>query len=200
MFMVPHKLLEFVNELKKGIEFKDETLKATVKKSKFRGQYNLVVSYNSKELFQAKVFEGDGKFLFPWIELFTINPTYFDSPVEKLVMKKLSKSFGPGGRIFVEYGNDKATYDRMWLGVPPAATRLGYLMYANGFTWFKDWYFPEGFYEGDVKLQAEKPINQEAKKRHKVQVYTELKNFLRSPLSKKFKEEAKRAKLLILDN
>ncbi|MBR9680398.1 MAG: DUF1122 family protein [Candidatus Altiarchaeota archaeon] len=197
--MMSHKLLEFVAQLKKGIQFENNILIAKVKKSKFRGQYNLVVSYNSEELFQAKVFKGDKKFLFPWIEIFTINSTYFDSKVEKFIMKKLSKSFGPGGRIFVEYGADKLTYERMWLGVPPAATRLGYLMYTNGFTWFKDWYFPEGFYEGDVKLQAEKPINIEAKKRHVMQMKDEMKKFLKSPLSKKFKEDAMRAKLL-LDN
>jgi hypothetical protein len=52
------------------------------------------------------------------------------------------------------------------LGVPPHLTRLGFILLENGFTWFKDWYYPEGFMGGNPKLQAEKPINDEVKQKH----------------------------------
>ncbi|MHA1209321.1 MAG: DUF1122 family protein [Candidatus Freyarchaeota archaeon] len=49
-----------------------------------------------------------------------------------------------------------ATHDFEWCS-PPS---LGYKLFQLGFTWFKDWYFAEGFWEGGVKLQGEKTNEQ----------------------------------------
>lgn len=38
---------------------------------------------------------------------------------------------------------------------------MGFLLLKAGFVWFKDWYFPEGFYEGSPKIEAEKALNDE---------------------------------------
>ena len=56
------------------------------------------------------------------------------------------------------------------LSVPPHLTRLGYLLLKNGFTWLKDWYFPEGFREGAPKLQGEKSLNKDVFMRHLVDI------------------------------
>lgn len=59
--------------------------------------------------------------------------------------------------MFVEYEWDHVTIRELEFGIPPALSRLGYKLLVRGFTWFKDWYYPEGFMEGGRKLQAEKP-------------------------------------------
>lgn len=63
-------------------------------------------------------------------------------------------------------------------GFPPATTRLGFKLFENGFTWFKDWYFPEGFMEGGQKLQGEKTSDMESKNRQLIQILKEIKSFL----------------------
>jgi hypothetical protein len=51
-------------------------------------------------------------------------------------------------------------------------------LFRRGFTWFKDWYFPEGFMEGDQKLQAEKPIDEHASQRHRARWVREINVFI----------------------
>lgn len=61
--------------------------------------------------------------------------------------------------------------------MPPPVSRLGYKLFKLGFTWFKDWYFAEGFWEGRQKLQGEKP-NDESRIRQFKQIYIEVEAFL----------------------
>jgi hypothetical protein len=63
-------------------------------------------------------------------------------------------------------------------GFPPPVTRLGFILFRLGFTWFKDWYFPEGLMEGGQKLQGEKPADNEAMIRHLKEIRQEVKIFL----------------------
>ena len=58
------------------------------------------------------------------------------------------------------------------------ATRLGYQLYKRGFTWFKVWYYPEGFYEGGQKIQAEKPVSRERMLQHVKQHLEEIREFM----------------------
>ena len=50
------------------------------------------------------------------------------------------------------------------LGFPPQVTPLGYYLWNNGFRWFKDWYFPEGWKEGGMKLQATRPLDEDVRR------------------------------------
>lgn len=119
----------------------------------------------------------------PWIELFCIHENiagapYFGSEVEERLLEFLCAALGPGGKIFIEYYHDRETYCGLALGIPPAITRQGYKLLSLGFTWFKDWYFAEGGHEGGQKLQAEKPLDENARRKHMQRIKAEVEAFL----------------------
>jgi hypothetical protein len=80
----------------------------------------------------------------------------------------------------VTYEGDSETAKVLERDAPAAVSRLGYILFQHGATWFKDWYFPEGFMEGGRKLQGEKAITPEKKTRHLENISGELHGFLRS--------------------
>lgn len=69
-----------------------------------------------------------------------------------------------GGKLFVTYIRDNETREMLYKGFSPPDTPLGFSLLKAGFTWFKDWYYPEGGNEGSPKLQANKPLNKEDEK------------------------------------
>jgi hypothetical protein len=126
-----------------------------------------------------KLYHGRGPHHLPWAELFGIEETFYGSKWERRLLEHLSGHLGAGSAIFVEYEGDEETKEGLARGVPPAAARLGFMLYRLGFTWFKDWYFPEGALEGGRKLQGEKPVDGEARGRHVLSIRDELGAFLR---------------------
>jgi hypothetical protein len=140
---------------------------------------------NQEFLMYLKVFGGRRKYYLPFIELFGINSglpgvkfNYFDSKIESKLLELLSKPLPPGGKIFVTYEGDPETARGLNIGLPPPVTRLGYLLFNNNFSWFKDWYFPEGGSEGSQKLQGEKPLNQTVLKKHRKGIINDIDKFL----------------------
>uniref|UniRef100_A0A7J3Z7Y2 DUF1122 domain-containing protein n=1 Tax=Ignisphaera aggregans TaxID=334771 RepID=A0A7J3Z7Y2_9CREN len=126
-------------------------------------------------LLVIKVFEGRLPFYRKWVEVFSIMATasfddvtfkFAGSDLEKNLIKCLSNLIDAGERLFIEYLYDRETWKALELSVPPHLTRLGFMLLENGFTWFKDWYYPEGFMEGNPKLQVEKPASDETRRRH----------------------------------
>jgi hypothetical protein len=122
----------------------------------------------------------------PWVEFFGINNemtlgkddfNYFNSELENILLKTFSDALGAGGKIFVSYEGDKETTYGLTYGIPTTATRLGNKLYELGFTWFKDWYFPEGGSEGAQRLQGEKPLDGNAKNKHLKKIIKEIKFF-----------------------
>lgn len=127
-----------------------------------------------QRLLVLKVFNGRPPFYRRWVEVFSVNPelsfgpisyTFVDSPEEKMFINCLSRNVNPGEWLYIEYIYDGETWKALEIGVPPHLTRLGFMLLDNGFTWFKNWYYPEGFMEGNPKLQAEKPLNENVKRR-----------------------------------
>jgi len=140
-----------------------------------------------KFLMYIKIFFGRAPYYKPWVEFFNMNYhfsirdeviDYYDSALENCLISFFSEALEPGGKIFIEYYNDKETHQQLEAGFPPATTRLGYKMFKTGFTWFKDWYFPEGFMEGEQKLQGEKPLDETTKNRQLTDINNEVKSFL----------------------
>jgi len=86
-------------------------------------------------------------------------------------------------------------------GVPAPATPIGYLLWKSGCKWFKDWYFAEGFWEGDVKLQGNKPLNEENRRKDMLKTRKELTEFLKKEKGKEklFLDARKRAKTVLED-
>jgi len=176
----------------KGLQVNDYTLYAkSVLKGRFREEVNVDIwikkGDNETNLMFLKVFYGRPPYYKPWVEFFNIkehvkigNKTidYFGSAFEDGLLQFFAQYIGPGENIFVEYDNDRETKKQLEVGFPSPVTRLGYKLFNLGFTWFKDWYFPEGFMEGDQKLQGEKPLNEESKAHHLEEISSHVKNFL----------------------
>jgi len=66
----------------------------------------------------------------------------------------------PSGHIMVSYEDENQihidTLTSLAIGIPPAVTPLGELLWWSGFQQVKDWYLSEGGHEGPRKLWAEK--------------------------------------------
>lgn len=140
-------------------------------------------------------FSGRGRWVKPWMEV-TYDPKLklinvarrvilidiSNTEVEEHIFNLLSDVIPPGGRLMVEYSlkDHSETARALEAGAPPILTKLGYLLWRNGFTSFKDWYFAEGWLEGNTKLQGEKPLNEEAKRRQIKKLVLEIKKFLAS--------------------
>ncbi|MCY0860032.1 MAG: DUF1122 family protein [Sulfolobaceae archaeon] len=115
------------------------------------------------ERFVGKVFyfSGRGEYK-PWFEL-DYHPWPREENLEVDLFKLFYDSLEPGSRFFVSYVRDKKTSEMLYKGYHPAETPLGRSLLLAGFTWFKDYYFAEGGNEGFQKLQANKPISEEAR-------------------------------------
>lgn len=138
---------------------------------------------------QATFFLGHRETFLPWVELYNIKDplviggnavSFFGPELESVLIRMLLGPIPAGGRIFVEYENDRETAKALELDVPAPASRMGYLLFQNGVTWYKDWYFPEGFMEGGRKLQGKKAFVPEKKVRHLERIYRDLRLFIQS--------------------
>jgi len=194
--MKTYLIQEIIN---KGLRINSYIVKVTrVSRGRFREERNLVLNLFLDncvaELLHMKIFFGRPPYYKPWIEVFNINPLiilgeekigYFDSTIEDALLDYLSAVIEPGDRLFIEYYRDHETLAALERGVPITATRLGYKLLKRGFTWFKDWYFPEGFMEGNPKLQAEKPISRRHRLIQLKEICIELINFIKNTASSK---------------
>jgi hypothetical protein len=155
-------------------------------------------------------FSGRGEYYKPWLEIYYYNRVSFspskildlsEKGLDKKMFKLLLRLIPPGAHIMVVYLNHEETRKGLERGVPPPATPIGYLLWKSGCTWFKDWYFAEGFMEGDVKLQGNKPLNEAHRRKNSLQIRKELTAFLKKEKAdeKLFLEAMKRAENILKD-
>lgn len=180
------------NNLINGIQIKNYLVFSdNVSMGRFKEEINLNIFIKFKKftgkLFHLKIYAGLKPYYRPWIELTNINKSikldkifnYFDSEIESIMLELLSSYINNGEKFYVEYTDDKETSFGLTYNFPPATTRLGNILFNLDFTWFKDWYFPEGGNEGNQKLQGEKPLNEESKKKHVKRIKFEINSFLK---------------------
>ncbi len=163
-----------------------------IKKGRFSGESTFVLllkdrknQVSSQPVAAVRYFQGTRE-IRPWMELSysgtaKIGETLIDLSIDDLditFFKTLSELIPPGGHIMVKYLDHPDTSRALTIGIPPAATPLGYLLWKSGFRWFKDWYFPEGGKEGDPKLQANKPLTEKIARVRVKEIAEELKEFL----------------------
>ncbi len=166
-----------------------------ISRGRFREEVNLDLHLKKEKyedrILDIKVFYGRPPYHTPWVEFYDIKKTislggeiieYFDSILEDKLLSLFSKALKEGESIFVEYYDDEETRRQLGTGLPPPVSRLGYKLFELGFTWFKDWYFAEGFWEGGIKLQGEKP-NEESIARQLKATYENIKTFLKKEQS-----------------
>jgi len=159
---------------------------------------------------EGKHFSGRGESYKPWIEIYYNNIVKFKSSkivdlskkgLDEKLFKHLSDILPVGAHIMVVYLNHEETRKGLERDVPAPATPIGYLLWKSGCTWFKDWYFAEGFREGNVKLQGNKPLNEEDRRKNLLEIRKELTDFLKKERrrEKLFLDARKRAKGALKD-
>lgn len=134
----------------------------------------------TERLLRLRLYGGWHEY-FPWVEFSKIRNKldlkdgiceYLNTELEDYMLRSFSDPLPGGGKMYIGYGSDIETGLGLLEGLPAPLTRLGFKLYTLGFTWFKDWYFPEGGLEGGEKLQGEKPLTSEHMKRHLKQIYS----------------------------
>jgi len=152
-----------------------------VKKGAFAGVCSFSVRIDEHIIVSGLYYIGS-KWIRPWMEIdySPVTGAEFDSADEAL-FQLLSELIPPGGHLSVSYIDHRMTARALLAGVPPAATPLGFLLWRSGCRWFKDWYFAEGWKEGGIKLQGEKPLNETRKKENTQKIVEELTEFLNKP-------------------
>lgn len=186
-----------------GIEVDGSILRIkSAQPGRFREEQNIELCYENdgKEhyLLYMKIFNGRPPAYKPWVEVFSINNdlciqgkphAYFDSLLEDTVLQLCARNVAGGARLFVEYFNDIETRSQLHRGFPAVLSRLGYKMFGLGFTWFKDWYFPEGFLEGNQKLQGEIALDDERRTRHLQAIKKEVERFAQAYAAREINDE-----------
>jgi hypothetical protein len=80
--------------------------------------------------------------------------------LDRKLFKYLGNAIPSGGHLMVSYEGEQiihtSTAKSLSMGIPPAATALGFLIFQGGFQLIKDWYLSEGGHEGPRKLWGEK--------------------------------------------
>lgn len=110
----------------------------------------------------------------PWIEL-DYDPWPRREQIEVDIFKVFFDLLKENGRFFVTYYKDSSTFGAIMRGLSIADTELGRSLIRAGFTWFKNWYFPEGGNEGGMKVQANKNMDINVRKRHLTELLAEVK-------------------------
>jgi hypothetical protein len=149
-----------------------------VQKGAFAGVFSFSLLVKEQTIVSGLYYTGS-KWIRPWMEIdYTpITGSERDSIGEAL-FQLLSELIPPGGHLSVSYLDHKVTARALLAGVPPAATPIGFLLWRSGFRWFKDWYFAEGWKEGGIKLQGEKPLNEARKRANTQKIVEEVTDFL----------------------
>ncbi|MGQ9535605.1 MAG: DUF1122 family protein [Actinomycetota bacterium] len=145
-----------------------------------------------RPLVQGLFFMGRGEHIKPWME-FRYDPLAsfpgggeLDLEVAGLsgeLFELLGSLVPPGGSLMVIYGAEphplaRETENGLKRDFPPMVTPLGHYLWKAGFRWFKDWYFPEGWMEGAMKLQATRPLDERTRARREAEAKRALEQFI----------------------
>lgn len=145
-----------------------------------------------KPVVQGLFFVGRGEYIKPWVE-YRLDPRVEFAGGEEMDLEEEGLSSGlitilaelipAGGSMMMIYGAEPHPLNRdtelgLKRGFPPSVTPLGYYLWNSGFRWYKDWYFPEGWMEGGMKLQATRPLDEDVKDKREEKAGAELGEFV----------------------
>lgn len=148
-----------------------------VKNTYIRELTSFTLFLNTGELIaRCSYFRGRGAYT-PWLEM-DYNPILRNKGLEVNLFKIIYNILEPNSKLFVTYIRDIQTITMLYKGVHPVETPLGFSLLSAGFTWFKNWYFPEGGNEGFPKLQGNKPLSTIDAIRQLEEIKKEVKNDL----------------------
>ena len=154
----------------------------------------------------------------PWMDLDYRDEAQFQDPENKQEKYSLTTSesgfklfsllgglIPPGGHLMVSYEGEQnihaETVNSLSLGIPPAVTPLGYLLYKGGFQYIKDWYLAEGGFEGPRKLWGEKAPDDSWRLNYLERTSLQIEKFLQKTFSSSYEDlvepARKRAKEIV---
>jgi hypothetical protein len=164
-----------------GRRFNAHTLQViAVQPGAFAGVYSFNLAVAGRTVVSGLFYEGS-RYIKPWLELdYTpIAGDELDPAGEPLFQLLAAELIPPGGHISIAYLEHRITARALLSGVPAAATPIGFLLWRCGCRWYKDWYFAEGWKEGGIKLQGEKPLTDTRAQENTAKIVTELTAFLK---------------------
>jgi hypothetical protein len=147
----------------------------------FAGVYSFSLAVAGRTVVSGLFYEGS-RYIKPWLELdYTpIAGDELDPSGEPLFQLLAAELIPPGGHISIAYLDHRITARALLSGVPAVATPVGYLLWRCGCRWYKDWYFAEGWKEGGIKLQGEKPLTDARAQENTLRIVAELTAFLKT--------------------
>jgi hypothetical protein len=146
-----------------------------VERGRFPEERNAVIYLDDSPVIRLKRFAGRrSAAVNPWIEATLVEA---EEPFAAELVQALAELLPPGGYLMVGYGDDE-TERGLKRRFPAVATPLGKALFDAGATWFKDWYYPEGWMEGGMKLQGNKPVSDDARDAHLREIKAELQQWL----------------------
>jgi hypothetical protein len=146
-----------------------------VKRGRFPEEQDALVYLQDKPVIRLKHFGGRRSAgVNPWIEA---SLEHGDEAFAGELVAALAALLPPGGYLMIGYGDDE-TERGLKRRFPPAVTPVGKALLDAGCTWFKDWYYPEGWMEGGMKLQGNKPVSAEAREQGLAAVRAEIEEWL----------------------
>jgi hypothetical protein len=151
---------------------------ADVKRGRFPEELDAVVlaGDGDRPAIRLKYFRGrPSAGVVPWIEA-SVARREGEAYRAELVAA-LADLLPPGGYLMVAYGDDE-TERGLKRRFPAAVTPLGKALFDAGCTWFKDWYYPEGWMEGGMKLQGNKPVFESAREEALAALRVEIEDWL----------------------
>lgn len=137
----------------------------------------------------------------PWLEVrFDPGPegARLDEAEQVALFERLGREvLGPGSYVMLSCDGHPESLAQLTADVPPACTWLGWLLWRAGARWYKWWYFPEGWREGNEKIQGNVPTDEDHAAKRTRQRLDELKAFLETGLAERFPDSAERAQRLL---
>lgn len=103
----------------------------------------------------------------------------------------------PGAYVMLSCDGHPDSLSALSVDVPPACTALGYLLWHAGARWYKVWYYPEGWREGNEKVQGNLPVDEEHRATRTSERLEEIEAFLGTDLAESYPECAERGRELI---
>lgn len=131
----------------------------------------------------------------PWMDLDYRDEVEFQDPRSKpekcslsatglsiKLFQHLGNLIPPGGHLMVSYEGEQKihidTIKSLNIGIPPAVTPLGFLLFKSDFPYIKDWYLAEGGFEGPRKLWGEKAPDEEWREKFQKRTSLQIQKFL----------------------
>ncbi len=119
---------------------------------------------------------------------------------QEALFEALGEALLPGAYVMLSCDGHPDSLRALSVDVPPPCTALGFLLWRMGARWYKVWYYPEGWREGNEKVQGNLPTDEEHEATRTRERLDEITSFLGSALAASHPECEKRGQQLVSEH